>query len=270
MWDDRRHILFACGGLPWVGPDVPADRLLRWFEFNPEDSSLGPTSSPIAYVPYFWVTARQERPADYPELYGFFSPSARLVVYTVRHGGSFDPAGFTEIRVAATDATFSAVLDRPHAPFGVSQLAWLADESRVIYAAGYEGPINIYISDIYTPHTVELGDVSDFDSPTENSFSLSPDTALLAAVDLDGRLAIIHTRDWTVRFVVDTYCTFPEWAPDGNTLYYWWGTEWQTATELRAYHLQEGYSVTLFDLEDLRLAASAAQVEAPLIDTHFL
>ncbi len=227
-----------------------------WKTYHIETGEEITTTPRIHYDDTFWERNQIDRPADRPELSGYFSPSGKYVIYSVWYGSVFDPVSSTEIWVAETHGTRKwKVYEFGHSNETITQAAWSDNETKVIFTTGYEGPIWFQMFEFKTAKRIDFGFQPVFSGVTEDIWSLSPDGHTLAVVDFWGPLLLVSLNTEKVVVVEKEGGNQPQWSMDGNYLFYWWRVTgkdmWQEIDELRAYNLATGEITTLVDSTSL-------------------
>ncbi len=250
FWSDEGKLVYA------FRLDNTNKKILAWNVYDPGTHSSITISSPLKYDRRVWQRLGVPEPYKdtdvYPELSGYVSPSGKYVIYSVDHGdislGSTDPSAKREFWLSSSDGRQKRKLLEGFLLGGISDIAWLNDETKVIFDYGYEGGVRLYIVDIPKRTVTPLSEMSEFKGGTEQRWAVSPDGKTLAIIDFDLNLYLLDLGTGKT-MAIDRKARHPWWSKDGRALYYWWGPEFEDVT-LRSYDMVSGNISCVVDLVD--------------------
>ncbi len=272
-WFDEYHLAVAYVSLhpETQGPEITAAARpptesasppLQWLEYDVITATSKPIPCPLPIDLSFWQRNHIRPIADYPELYGYFSPSGRKVFYNVWHGSVFDTNSSTDIFLQDTDrATRTRLFMFAYSNVYIYKAEWNSTEDTVFFAATYEGPAQVYVADLTSARTASISTSTDWDGVTEDTFSLSPNDDRLAAVNEQSQLILVSLHDGSLAIAADAFASTPTWVRQGAAIYYWHGSDWTDTTELRSFDTRTFRSTRLFDASALATSLHALGFE---------
>jgi hypothetical protein len=280
-WLDDDHLAVAYTPFPPYSPEAELtaaalplgsdSRLpLGWVQYDVATGLVSGIPSPLPFDISFWDRNNIVAIADYPELYGYFSPSGNKVMYNVWHGSVFDPDSTTDIFVQDTRGGGPVrVYEFGYSNVYVLRAEWTRSEEVVYFTATYEGPAQMYVADLRSGLTRRVSEATDWDGVTEDTFRLSPDGSRIAAVNSEGRLIFVSIPDGTV--AETSYAvSVPIWIPSGEALYAWRGSMWTEISGFRVFDATTLQSQLLFDASDLADAVRFHGLDVDLTDEEYL
>jgi hypothetical protein len=282
IWLDNNRLAVAFAPLIPYSPEAemtaaarPAEGYsappLQWLEYVVTTHVIRPIPAPFRYDPSFWDRNEITRIADYPELYGYFSPTGDKVIYNVWHGTAFDPSSSTDILVSNVASGSSArIFEFGYSNVYIYRAQWTSDEQRVYFTAAYEGPAELYVADLQSGQTTGISAVTDWEGVTEDTFRLSPDDATIAAIDWSGQLILVNLEDGSLRVADSRFSSIPIWGSDPKKLTYWWGDEWMEYTQFRSLDTATLQSTVLFDASQLASMLRDLGRNLPAEDERYL
>lgn len=194
FWMDDNHFIY---GFVDKGPDILSDQPLQWMAYDLMAWTELAIPSPMRFDESFWKRNNVEQVNRFPELTGHFSPSGKYVAYNVSYGSHFDQNSRTEIWVAETHGQGKfKVREFGYAGVSIGNIAWFDDEKKILFALGYEGPGEFYVTDIPSRTTTPLNVATEFSS------ELSPDGTTLAFIPSEiWRLSLFSLQNKSVQAV---------------------------------------------------------------------
>jgi Tol biopolymer transport system component len=241
------------GKLIYYATDSLTDhRVLDWFSYDITTRSTSMITSPYKYDKSMWKRLNLPEPGISPEVYGLISPSGRYILYTQTYGNpplDPDPNARVEIWLADTQSWRKTRLFK-NLCCSLSEAAWLPDESKVIFSAGYEGPVDLIFVD------VQDGSWSRGSVAVEDYWALSPDGAKLAVYGMTGDFQGVRGLLFTSTFdsnpndvvILDDEGWWPfRWSQDSRYLYYWAKPIDSFGSWLRVYDTDDGSIHNLVD-----------------------
>ena len=243
---------------------------LQWGSFNIATQTESLSLETKNYNYDFWPMRNLWQVADQQEVVGFFSPSGTYVLYPLWHGTTDDPPARTEVWLANTaDGQLLKLQTFASVNLSIIQASWSADETKLFFSVSYEGPDEIFESDVTTGKTVPISAITDFNGVSEEIWSLSPDGDTIAVIDPNQDLLIVPLNGNKSTIVDAGNISLPSWSSNGQVLYYWWGNsqkDLKQTSELRKYDLSSGVITTL--VNDLSLSQGLAEVNT-VDQTHY-
>jgi hypothetical protein len=227
-----------------------------WGSYNIATNTETLALAPVTYNNNFWPSKDLWQIPEQQEVVGYFSTSGTYILYTLWHTASDNPPSRTEVWLANTlDDTLLKLQTFSSLNLSIAHAIWSKDESKLYFSVTYEGPDEIFVTDVGSGETIPLSAITDFDGVSEEIWSLSPDEQQMAVIDLSQSLVIVHLDGNNTQTIDSGNALLPSWSADGQSLYYWWGNspnDSRQMSELRKYNQGTGKISTLVNDVSLR------------------
>ena len=220
-----------------------------WGSYNIATNTESLAFAPESYNDNFWPSRSLWQVSDQQEVVGYFSTSGAYVLYSLLDGSTDNPPSRTEVWLANTlNGQLIKLQTFESLNLVVSHAAWSKDESKLYFSVTYEGPDEIFVTEVSNGETMPLSAITDFNGVSEETWSLSPDEQALAVIDHNQHLVIVPLNGGRSQVVDSGNSLLPSWSADGQELYYWWGNspdEPRHMSELRKYDRLTGKISTM-------------------------
>ena len=195
--------------------------------------------APESYSDNFWPTRGLWQIPEHDEVVGYFSTSGTYVLYTLSNVASDNPALRTDVWLANTaDDQLLKLQTFGSVNLSIDHATWTKDESKLYFSVTYEGPDEIFVTNVSSGETIPLSAITDFDGVSEETWSLSPDEQKMAIINRNQHLVIVPLDGSKTQVIDSGNALLPSWSADGRSLYYWWGhstDDPRQMSELRKY-----------------------------------
>ena len=246
FWNSEYKFTFAYN-------TINTDRI--WGSYNIATNTESLALAPEYYDDNFWPSRGLWQVSDQQEVVGYFSTSGDYVLYSVLGGSSDNPPSRTEVWLANTlNGQLHKLQTFGSLNLSVAHATWSKDESKLYFSVTYEGPDEIFVTDVASGETMPLSTTTDFDGVSEETWSLSPDEQTLAVIDRSHHLLIVPLNGSKSQVIDSGNSLLPSWSANGQELYYWWGNspdEPRHMSELRKYDRLTGKVSTLLSESSL-------------------
>lgn len=227
-----------------------------WASYNTATNTETLALAPVTYNNNFWPSKNMWRVSEQQEVVGYLSPSGKYVLYTLWHTASDNPPSRTEVWLANTvDDTLLKLQTFSSLNLSIAHAIWSKDESKLYFSVTYEGPDEIFVTDVDSGETIPLSAITDFNGVSEEIWSLSPNEQEMAIIDRNQNLVMVHLDGNKTQIIDSGNALLPSWSTDGQSLYYWWGNspnDPRKMSELRKYDQGTGKISTLVNDVSLR------------------
>jgi hypothetical protein len=227
-----------------IAENIGADPLI-WYSYSIESGEFDrSTTFPSGryWSPYI---------SYYQDLKLLISPSGKFEFLTIKSSDS-DSELISEIDLYFTDVQnqtkiplFEKVIGR------ISKVEWSTDENIVLFGFGYEGPIELFLSDISRGTTLPLSDLIEIEGYTDQDWSLSPAGNTIAFVKSNGLLSIIDLTTQEIQNL-SVYANYLNWSPDGELIYFWAGDEFGEKKLIMAYDVKNDTEKLIMEKHELQ------------------
>ena len=244
-WVDSSQLVFA----------ARTGDTLSWYQLDSRTGEVEQVMAPIQFDAGALEALAPDSFVDFPETKGHISPSGAFFLYTKTAFASSQSPGTTEVHLYDLRSAQDRLLlsERPGA---ILQGYWAPDETAVFFDMTREGGAPLYTANTATGPASSLAPLIGSEAISGEQWTLSPDGAMIAAVDTHDQLMLAHVLEGTAA-VIPGPAMRPSFSQDSNTLYFYSGTSLEPeASELVAYQLNTGQTQTLVTPSELATAAA--------------